>query len=456
MRSSLYRRLAALALLLSAGCLLSCSGYADKVAKLRTDLAAGRPEAAMVTLAKAYGEDAKPELPYLLELGTLEYLRGDYVACQASFAEAQRVVDDLYTKSLSREAARLIFNDTAQAYRGELFERVWIHYYRALAYLAAGQGHEAAVEGRAATENLERFADTGPDEAKYRNDPFLQYFAGLLYEMDGELNDAWINYMAAERLYQAREIYGVGTPASLLRDLIRAGERLGFEEQVARYRERYSAVEAMAPASGPCELVLLVDTGLVPGKVSRRLDFPIFSSDGGDDGGDDLAWATAALAYDNWRYRESRNLKLEYILSIALPEVAPSSPAPKLSYSAAGRAGVLAPAADLGALSRQCLADRYRGVIIRTVARALLKYWGKEKIEEKHGKGAGFLADILGSVTEVADTRAWATLPEHVQVARFSLPPGEHIVRVQGDGLAGEGRVLVEPGRLAFLALRLY
>ncbi len=446
-----------LALILTGGVflLISCSGYADKVAKLRGELASGHPEAALVCLEDEYGDGGdNPGLPFLFERGTLLYLNGDLDGSQAAFATAELVIEDLYTRSLSREAARLLINDTMQAYRGELFERVWLHYYRALAYLEAGERPAAAVEGRAAVEDLQRMADTGPDEAKYRNDPFLQYFAGLLYELDGELNDAWISYMEAERLYRASDIYGVRVPAGLARDLIRAGDRLGFNEEAARYRERYPDADPAPADPALAEVILLVDTGIVPGKISQRLDFPIYTGKDGED--DEAAWATATLAYDNWLYRESRDLELEYILSIALPAVDEGQATPKLSWSAGDRAGSLEPAADLGALSRQCLEDRYGGIMIRTVARALLKYWTKEKVEEKQGKGWGLVTDILGSVTEVADTRSWSTLPGHVHVARLFLPPGQHNVSVRGAGYGGEGLVTADPRRLNVLALRLY
>lgn len=456
MRSPTLRRLAACALLPGVLLLAGCSGYADKVDRLRTELAAGQPERALATLAEINGENPDADLPYLMERGTLLYLNGDYADCQASFAEAERVVEDLYTKSISREIGRLLINDATQEYRGELYERVWIHYYRALAYLATDERQSAAVEGRAAIEDLRRLADEGSDEAKYRNDPFLQYFSGLLYELDGEPNDAWIAYVQAERLYRAGDVYGVTAPPTLIADLIRTGQRLGFHEEVARYRDAYGDIDVPRPAGGEGELVLLVDTGLVPGKVSQRLDFPIYEGTAEDE---EHVWDIAGGAYDNWRYRSSRDLELDYILSIALPAVEPEPPAPRLSWSLAdgpGAAGTLAPAADLGALHRQCLEDRYGGVVIRTVARALLKYWAKEKVEEKHGKGWAFVTDILGSVTEVADTRSWSTLPAHVEIARFPLSAGEHAISVRGDGHAGQGRVLIEPGKLSILALRLY
>ena len=435
--------------------LVSCSTYADKVGRLRMELADGSPLEALASLDKLYDKDER-SLPYFMERGLLQYLSGDLTGCQVSFAGAEQLVDELYTRSLSREAARLLLNDSMQSYRGELFEQAWIHYYRALAYLDAGEPQSAAVEGRAATQTLERMADTDNDEAKYRNDPFLQYVAGLLYEMDGELNDAWINYREAERLYQAADIYGVGAPpACLLGDLLRSGERLGFQEEVLHYREAYPQLaEAPAPPQADeGELVLLVETGLVPAKCSERIDFPIFTDAEGKD--EEAVLHIAGESYSDWR-AGGRNQELAYILSIALPAVDPPPPVPALSWIAAGRAGTLAPAANLGVLSRQCLEDRYAAVVIRTVARGLLKYWSTKKMEEKHGEAAGLLTNIFGSVTEVADTRSWSTLPAHVAVARLSLPAGRQLIRVRGGGGEAEAEVDIARGGLHLLALRLY
>ena len=428
----------------------SCVPYASKVSQVRTDLAGGDPAAALARVEKMGGDG----LPELMERGLLQYLTGDLAGCQETFARAEQVVQDLYTRSLTREAARLIINDTVQAYRGEIFERVWIHYYRALGYLAAGRPHEAAVEGRAVTVDLERYADTGPDEAKYTNDPFLQYFAGLLYEADGELNDAWINYRQAERLYQAVDVYGVpGPPEPLVADLLGAGRALRFDEEAAAYEERYADVDVPARVPGEGDLVVLVETGLVPAKLNNRLDFPIFGDKDDDD--DDAAWVLAEDSYHVWRRGEEREVK--YWLSIALPSVDEPEPPPGgMCWRAAGRRGELELAADLGALSRQCLEDRYQSVVVRTVARALIKYWAKEKTEEEHGQAAGFLVDILGSVTEQADTRAWSTLPGYVLIGRGRLPAGEHVLAVQGAGLSGQATVTIEPGRMNFVAMRLF
>jgi hypothetical protein len=66
------------------------------------------------------------------------------------------------------------------------------------------------------------------------------------------------------------------------------------------------------------------------------------------------------------------------------------------------------------------------------------------------------VADIFGSVTEVADTRSWSTLPAYVHVERLRLPAGKRTVQVRTGFNRASGDVEVRPGTLSFLALRLY
>jgi hypothetical protein len=43
---------------------------------------------------------------------------------------------------------------------------------------------------------------------------------------------------------------------------------------------------------------------------------------------------------------------------------------------------------------------------------------------------AGLALEIVGVVTERADTRSWLTLPSRVYLARLPLPPGTYTVKV--------------------------
>ena len=82
------------------------------------------------------------------------YNRGDYELSNRYFETAERVADHLFTRSLSREAASFLTNDEVRPYRGEPFELVFIHYYRALNYWHLSEYEDALVECRKA--NLKR------------------------------------------------------------------------------------------------------------------------------------------------------------------------------------------------------------------------------------------------------------------------------------------------------------
>ena len=438
------KRLASLLLLGLAMWLAGCSSHAARDARVREALYEADPGAA---LAVFEDEDECASVDCLLQRGHLAYLAGDYRYAQRNLAAAEWLIQELWTLNLGLEAASLAINDQVRDYGGEQFEKVWVNFVRALGYLAAGEPWEAAVEGRAITRKLTALSDQGDDTREYHNDPFLQYFAGLLAEADGEINRAWINYRAAERLYAADEVYGVNAPASLGRDLIRCGTRLGFDEDVAELRERYG--NAAAPEVGEGALVILVSEGLIPEKISQNISFPIFEDYDEDDSEDRDAWRVAAYSYDHWH---SPVGEVDYFVNIALPAVAEGTPAPILDWGASGRRGELDLAADLGHLSRRNLEERYATVVIRTLARGLIKYWAAEKAEEKKGEVAGLLVNLLGAATEWADTRAWASLPERIHMARVALPAGEHRLRVG----PASGEVSIVAGELGFLHLRLY
>mgnify|MGYP002063766491 CR=1 FL=1 len=55
-----------------------------------------------------------------------------------AFAAAERLSDDLYTKSISEGAFSLISNDNAISYRARPYEMAMVPYFRALNYLALG------------------------------------------------------------------------------------------------------------------------------------------------------------------------------------------------------------------------------------------------------------------------------------------------------------------------------
>jgi len=155
-----------------------------------SELGQGDYSGALARLGK--GEGSSDRLLYRLERGLILHYQGQYDASNQEFEKAEDLIDRFYTRSVSREVAALLTNDAARVYRGEEFEGVLIHYYRAMNYQRLGQPQEALVECRKANLKLEDYAQSTQYKLSYRNDAFMQYVSAMLYESEGEWNDAYV------------------------------------------------------------------------------------------------------------------------------------------------------------------------------------------------------------------------------------------------------------------------
>jgi len=102
-------------------------------------------------------------------------------------------------------------------------------------------------------------------------------------------------------------------------------------------------------------------------------------------------------------------------------------------------------------------------IFFKTILRGLTKYLATRGAKKAGGEAAGVLANILGAVTETADTRSWLTLPEQVHMVRLSLPAGEYELRL--DMLDDAGHVaasttipgvVVRAGDFTFVSRRVF
>lgn len=102
--------------------------------------------------------------------------------------------------------------------------------------------------------------------ARVRNDAFLLWFSGMLYEADGKLNDAFIAYRnAAVAFEQNAGLLGLEAPAELAGDLARTADRLGFRSELAPAALASPSVFAAAGDTTADLAVLRADAGWVPG-----------------------------------------------------------------------------------------------------------------------------------------------------------------------------------------------
>ena len=210
---------------------IGCATYGSKTEQARLMFSQGKYDDALKKLDKT--RTSRSRLLYLMERGVVLHYAGRYEESNQSFEEAEILAEDLYTKSISREAGALLTSDNILYYEGEKFERALIHYYRAINYIYLKLPDDALVECRKVSFLLQEYRDESEGKSTaYSDDAFMQYLAGMLFEWQGEINDAFISYRKAEEAYEKyKQEYGVLQPPSLKNDLLRTSKALGFMEE---------------------------------------------------------------------------------------------------------------------------------------------------------------------------------------------------------------------------------
>jgi hypothetical protein len=234
---------------------------------------------------KDYGQPAR--LLYLFDRTSLAHYDGDWTGSNEALEEADRLIDELYTKSLSSEASSFFVNDMSLPYRGDNYERVMLHVLGMLNYAALGARDDAMVEARQADAQLKAYAqEVGQDKVGYREDALARYLAAVLYERGSrqELWDAYLDYKKADEAFDLyAKLYGTPKPQRLKVDLQRLAQGLGEQEDLLKWQARDGA-QAFTPLSETrrdrAELIVLLYDGLAPAKLSESIHVPVNLDDG--------------------------------------------------------------------------------------------------------------------------------------------------------------------------------
>ena len=125
--------------------------------------------------------------------------------------------------------------------------------------------------------------------------------------------------------------------------------------------------------------------------------------------------------------------EIDYWLRVAVPKLAGNRPAvvgARVSAGVAGGNAVAVPVEDIEGRAFTTFEAEQGAVLLKTLARGLAKYAATKQADKK-GKGAGWLANLVGAAFETADTRSWLTLPNRIAMARLRLPGGVHDLQVE-------------------------
>ncbi|MGD8393865.1 MAG: hypothetical protein PVF43_00155 [Candidatus Eiseniibacteriota bacterium] len=448
--------------LVAASGLAGCGSHALDLARVREELVAGNLEAAADELDKRDGGDK--DLLSLLERAHMHHLTGDWAESNRLFEAAEERADELYTRSISRNAASIATSDNILPYRGTGYELELVHYYRAFNYLALGQPDGALVEARKASELLARQAPENPDDdsaAAAEQRGFMNYVMGLLFAAYGETNDAIVSLRNAYQLYvRAAGGRHEGAPPGLVAAYHAAASHLGLGEEVVAL-ERHHPELAAREERAPADVAVFFETGFAPYREPVDIFLPIFE----DDDDDDEAWVRAPHYVD--RYRSSiysythRPRHLDRVLRFSFPRLVdvPSSSGGCELELPDGRIVPASTVLDLQAVAHDAFKDALPGILLRTVVRAITKEVARSRVR-KENEVLGVLVNAVNVATEQADTRCWLLLPRRIALAEVDLPGGiESVVarcRDRGGTVLDEWSVPVGTGsgRTRFETLR--
>ncbi len=146
---------------------------------------------------KIYGSNS--EFLYNFDLGTLYHYNRKFKESAMYLEKADQVYEDLYTKSITNEAAAIATNDNIRPYRARPFELLVLHQLQILNYLAMRDVDGALVEVKRAQIAMESLYQK--DKDKVNDNGFLRYLCALVYEMSGEDDDAAIAYINTAKAF---------------------------------------------------------------------------------------------------------------------------------------------------------------------------------------------------------------------------------------------------------------
>jgi len=414
-----------------------------------------------------YGD--KNILQYCLDRGFLLHISGQYDESNRYFEKAKKLSEEYFTKSVTTEAGTLLVSDNVRPYYGEDFERALVNVFSALNYALLNKENDALVEARQVDQFLKTLQTNYGHKNVYKEDAFARYLMGMLYENQGQLNDAYISYYNALDAYSnSVKYYKFTAPLELVSDCVRLGTKLGFDDDVKQVKTKWSYSERAIPKD--CgELVVLDYNGYAPEKVNTFFEIALGK-----------AWvhveAYKAQGEDAEKMSDARStvhaLLADDIVRVAFPKYEDLSyniksfEAKSADVKDAARSSTVE---DIGGIAKQNLDDRITRVRIKAIVRATLKFVLAKKISEKVGDNngpiAGWLAkkalNVAASTTEKADVRSWRSLPDRILMSRLILPKGKHSVQVvfyDQSGVQVKSQMLenveINPGKKTFVKIR--
>ncbi|MZI92812.1 hypothetical protein F9817_06345 [Vibrio sp. CAIM 722] len=361
-----------------------------------------------------------------MEYGRVYFLDQQYPQSLASLDKADQAVKEQQEQaviSLSQSATSLgslAINDNLNTYTPPDYELGFLHLYLGLNYLKQGKLEDALVEMRRANavqksarerreQELQRAQDKmksqgispniGAVLARYPDagntlkavqNGYLFLLSAILYEADGSLNDAYVDYRRALAVAPNNPAVIDGT--------LRVAKELGMQQDLVMLKKQYGQPKSLSKSQG--RVIILDEQGVVEPLSGWKLSLPLFDRSSG------TSLYSIALPY----YRHQTDRESE---SITLNQVTVSN---RLL-------------ADVNTMASQDLSERLPTIIVRQVLRVVAKDVLRRSTTQGNDLG-NLVFNVWNALTEQPDTRSWLTLPARVDASSTVVDAGEQTLQV--------------------------
>lgn len=443
-----YRRLALVlgsTLVLSACANLSAGNLFSHYSAQNSELHRSLQRGDYPSAEQALPDSVAGEILDNFEKGRVYLLNQDYPASQQAFElsdQALREQQDLATISVSQSAqslSALAVNDNLKSYQPADYELGFLHLYLGLNYVKQNDLEGALIEMRRAnqvqeqarkarekellsaqsqmqqqglTPNLgsvlSRYPDAGTTLQAVQNG-YLLYLSALLYEAEGDLNSAYVDYRRALAVMPQNDQVIDGTK--------RVAKRLAMNEDLSKLEQRYGQANYLDRQRS--RIIVIDERGVVEALQGWKQALPLYDSRGNG------AWYSVALPY----YPE---LQADHYLPLELN----------------GQALSASQLTDINLMAQHDLSERMPSLVIRQA----LRVWAKDQLRRQAAQDddvGNLLFNVWNTLTEQPDTRSWLSLPANVYSASLETEPGEQSLMVNGQPYTFN----VEPGHTALVWL---
>lgn len=381
--------------------------------------------------AKEKSYTHKDRVVYYLDIGMLHHWNGDYEKSNDFLEQAERAIEENFTKSLTRSASALILNDNTQAYDGEDYEDIYLNVFKALNYLALKKNDAAFVEVRRINNKLlqleskhgkmavklnkaeEAHEEFKPGKSYFQESALGRYLSMLLYRNDYKWDDVRIDLEKIDKGWKLQpDIYTFSKP-----DFSPSTDRI----KPPKARLNVIAFSGLAPDKKASTFYIHTEENIIflAGSSENYLGKQNLS------GLTFIPWDGVNEGYHfkiQLPYMEKHPSKVDHI-SVEVVDAATGNLQPLESLENA--------AIETFSIKKPII---YMKTVTRSVAKGLAAEQAKQKMTENMDGGMAFFtrlaADVMVDQTENADLRLSRYFPANAAISELHIEEGIYDIRI--------------------------